>query len=53
MSEQEFGRIFKHASKLDKDLNGEEFELSTPRINKRQVYRNNSVPGATAKNHSF
>ena len=29
-SEQEFKRNFKHASKLGKDLNGEDFELSTP-----------------------
>ena len=50
-SEQDFRRIFKRASKLGKDLNGEEFELSTPRINKRQMYRDNPIQGTTAEQH--
>ena len=50
-SEQDFKRIFKRASKLGKDLNGDEFELSTPRINKRQVHRDNPIQGTTAEQH--
>ena len=40
-SEQEFRRIYKRATKLGKDLNGEGFELSTPRLSKRQSHRAN------------
>ena len=40
-SEQEFRRIYRQATKLGKDLNGREFELSTPRLSKRQVHRAN------------
>ena len=40
-SEQEFKRIYKCATKFGKDLNGEEFELSTPRLSKRQSHRAN------------
>ena len=35
-SEQEFKRIYKHATKLGKDLNGEGIELNTPRLSKQQ-----------------
>ena len=37
-SEQEFRRIYKRATKLGKNLNGEGFELSTPRLSKRQSH---------------
>ena len=50
-SEQEFKRIVKRASRLGKDLNGENFELSTPRINKRQMHRDNPIQGTTAEQH--
>ena len=40
-SKQEFKRIYKHATKLGKDLNGEGFELNTPRLRKRQSHRAN------------
>ena len=40
-SERGFTRIFKEATKLGKDLHGEDFDLSMPRINRRQVHRSN------------
>lgn len=43
--------FFRRASKLGKDLNGEEFELSTPRINKRQMHRDNPIHGTTAEQY--
>ena len=40
-SEQEFKRIYKHATKLGKYLNGNGFELSTPGLSKRQSHHAN------------
>ena len=40
-SEREFTCIFREATKLGKDLHGEEFELLMPRVNRRQVHRSN------------
>lgn len=40
-STREFGRIFVEATKLGKDLHGEQFELHQPRIARHQVHRSN------------
>jgi len=40
-------RIYREAAKLGKDLNGREFELSTPRLSKRQVHHANSDSQST------
>ena len=40
-SDQEFKRIFDETTELGKHLHGQDFELSKPRVNRRQVYRSN------------
>ena len=40
-SERGFSRIFIEATKLGKDLHGEDFELSMPRVNRRQMHHSN------------
>ena len=40
-SEREFCCIFTDATKLGKDLHGEDFELCMPRVSRRQVHRSN------------
>ena len=39
---QEFNRIFAESLKLGQDLHGEDFELTRPRIARRQSHRNNT-----------
>ena len=48
--EREFNRIFRETSKLAKDLHGEEFVLSQPRVNRRQMHRGN-IQASTAEEY--
>lgn len=49
-SEREFKRIFTDTGKLARDLHGEEFVLSMPKVNRCQVHRNN-VQASNAKEY--
>ncbi len=49
-SEREFKRMFTDAGKLGKDLHGEEFVLTKPRVNRRQMHRSN-VQASTAEEY--
>ena len=49
-SENEFRRIFTEATKLGKELHGEEFELRKPRTNRRQTQHSN-IPAETAEQY--
>ncbi len=40
-TEREFKRIFAETNKLTKDLHGEDFELSQPRVNRHQMHQSN------------
>ena len=40
-SDSEFKKRFAKATKTGKDLHGEQFQLATPRLSGRQVYRSN------------
>ena len=49
-SDREFSQIFTEASKLGRIIHGEEFVLSQPRINRRQMHRSN-VPASTVEEY--
>lgn len=46
-SKKEFNRIFTETSKLGRDLHGQEFVLSQPRVNRRQMHRSNVTAQTT------
>ena len=49
-SEREFARIFEETTKLGRKLHGSDFELSQPRVVRRQTHRSN-VEATTAVNY--
>ena len=46
-----FCRIFKETTHLGKSLHGEDFEIKKPRLNARQVYRDNVEASSSAENY--
>ena len=40
-SQRDFSKIFANANKFGQDLHGSSFTLTRPRINRRQVHRDN------------